>query len=808
MSDLDVIQAIEKQIEEPLSPCEFDMVMSGNSRCRYVLDQQQQVIALNLQNSKQTDLLLLKKLKNLSRLNLSLNQITDLNSLKGLDKLTQLNLQKNTITDLSPLKRLVNLSQLNLQDNQISELRSLKELKKLSILNLQANHVDDFKYLTALTELTVLNLSSNSIKDLTPLKQLKQLTVLNLSSNQLIDLEPLQDLADLLELDLRFNQISRLEPLKSLKKLLRLYLSSNSISDLEPLRDIKYLTQLYLSSNQISDISPLAELEELTELDLRANQIINIEAVENLKKLAWLYLENNQISDLTALKNLPTLTQLNLRNNQIINIEPLKILKNLTQLYLSNNKIKLLPKWIMDFNLKIKWSNGGDGISVMANPLKYPSPEIIQQGNSAIKAYFETLEQQQQRPLNEVKICFVGDSGVGKTSLRKVLCGEKFDVQEPPTPGVIITDWQYQNFTLHCWDFGGDEKIQASHGLFFSEQCLYILVLDNRPERREQYWLKKIEYLAGNVPILMVMNKSEEAAGYDVDRKNLIRSYNGLQEQSFFSVSCLEASGLEELKTGILAALSHLALPKKLWSESWIQVKNMLNQQLKQQHYLSSQLYTEICQQHGVKDIDQQEQLVQALHGLGVLVHFNKFNFFESYILESNWLTKSLYKIICSAQLAENKGILPLKILADIFKPDSGQDDEYSMENYRDLINLMRHLELCFLVDKTAILVPQLLDPEPPEIEVNFKNPLRFRLHYEYLDEAIMLRFMVVMRDDIVDKKCWRSAVLLRNESLNTEALMKVDYQQHLIMMQVSGKKSREYFAVLRKAVRNIEATL
>jgi len=88
MSDLDVIQEIEKQINEPLGLCELETVMSGNSRCSYALDQNQQVTGLNLQNCKQTDLLLLKKLKNLTRLNVSLNQITQLTALKSLDKLT------------------------------------------------------------------------------------------------------------------------------------------------------------------------------------------------------------------------------------------------------------------------------------------------------------------------------------------------------------------------------------------------------------------------------------------------------------------------------------------------------------------------------------------------------------------------------------------------------------------------------------------------------------------------------------------------------------------------------------------------
>jgi Leucine-rich repeat (LRR) protein/GTP-binding protein EngB required for normal cell division len=807
MSDLDVIQAIEKQIDEPLRVCELDAVMSGNSRCSYVLEQQQ-VIALNLQNCKQTDLALLKQLKNLTRLNLSLNQINQLTALKELEKLTQLNLQKNAITELAPLKELANLTLLNLQDNQIIELKPLRKLKNLAVLNLQANQIAELKSLADLMGLTVLNLSSNGIKDLTPLRFLKQLSSLNLSSNQILGLEPLLELAELVELDLRFNQISRLEPLHKLKKLTLLYLSSNKIIELEPLQELNALRKLFLSSNQIIELAPLNDLNLLTELDLRANQISQIEAIAPLEQLHYLYLESNQISDITSLQNLTELRQLNLRNNQISNIEALKNLKHLNQLYLSNNKIQLLPKWIVDFNLKIKWNSGGDGISVVANPLKYPPPEIIRQGNLAIKAYFDDLEQQQQRPLNEIKICFVGDSAVGKTSLIKLLCGEDFNPDEPPTQGIAIADWPHHNMTAHCWDFSGDESIQVTHNLFFSVQCLYVLVLDNRPQRHEELWLKKIECLTGGVPILIVLNKCEQATSYDVNRRQLIKCYNGLQTGSFVSVSCAQKLGLDEFKSALIAGLKQVALVKRLWPESWLQVKNSVAQQLKQYYYISWQHYLQICEEQGVRELDCQQQLVQLLHDLGILVHFKKFNLLETAILDPDWITKSLYRIICSSQLADNKGLLLLKDLGAILKPTHAGDYHYSIEHYRDLINLMRNVELCFLIDKTCILVPQLLDINPPEFEFRQTDLLRFRIHYEYLNEAIMPRLIVALRDDIDNKKYWRTGVLLKNTFFNSDALVKVNYVENLIIIHLHGQHCRDYFSVIRKALRNIEATL
>lgn len=808
MSDLDVIQEIEKQINEALSLCELDAVMSGSSRASYAIDKQQQVVGLNLQNCNQSDLVFLAKLKNLTHLNLSLNQISQLIPLKSLTNLTHLNLQKNSISEIRPLKELVNLSNLNLQDNQISELKPLRNLPNLTFLNLQANQISDFRYLSEITSVLSLNLSSNQIKDLNPLKYLTQLLVLNLSSNQLISIDALQKLNNLIELDLRFNQLTKIDALKHLKKLQRLYLSTNKITEIEPLSELFSLNHLYLASNQITDINAIENLVSLLELDLRSNKITQVYAVENLQQLTGLFLENNQITAISGLAKLTELTHLNLRNNQIAHIDALKNLKKLNQLYLSNNKIQSLPKWIVDFDLKIKWNSGGDGISVIANPLKYPPPEIIRQGNFAIKAYFEDLEQQQQRSINEVKICLVGDSQVGKTSLARLLSGENLTQPLQPTQGITITNWFEEKMKVHCWDFSGDETIQATHNLFFASHCLYILVLDNRAERREEYWLKKIEYLAGNVPILIVLNKCEEAISYDVNRRKLVKSYNGLQSNSFFSVSCAQGLGLEEFKQGLMSTIKQIPLLKKLWSENWIQVKKILEQQLIQHHYLPAENYIKICVEQGIKDPEHQQNLLQSLHDLGTIVYFKQRNLIENAILESQWLMKSLYKLISFTELSQSHGLFFLKDLAVIFKKNNENEYDYSVDNYRFLINLLRSLELCFLSDKSCLLLPQLLPIDEPAYEFDSETALRFKIHYEYLDEAIISRFIVLLQEDIMDKTYWRTGVLLKNKLLNACALVKANYLENLIIIQITGEDSRHYFSVIRSALSDIEATL
>ncbi|WP_353573027.1 ADP-ribosylation factor-like protein [Candidatus Albibeggiatoa sp. nov. BB20] len=62
---------------------------------------------------------------------------------------------------------------------------------------------------------------------------------------------------------------------------------------------------------------------------------------------------------------------------------------------------------------------------------------MVKQGIKAIQHYCKSLEQE-QKPLNEIKILLVGDGGAGKTSLLKQLNNQEFNAQESKTHGINI----------------------------------------------------------------------------------------------------------------------------------------------------------------------------------------------------------------------------------------------------------------------------------------------------------------------------------------------------------------------------------
>ncbi|NOQ35071.1 MAG: hypothetical protein GQ569_04160 [Methylococcaceae bacterium] len=777
MSDLDIIKAIEKHIGEELKPCELSEVMNASSRAGYVLNALGDVIALNLQSCKLTKISFIKALKNLTKVNLALNNITRLTSLAKLVLLDELNVQKNEIVDLEPLER-------------------LEELKKL---NLQANKITNVEPLYNLSELNELNLSSNEIVDFEALGELAKLTHLDLSDNQVSALSPLKTMGELVELDLRFNKISSISGLSYHKKLMKLFLSTNEIIDIDLLNNLPALTQLYLSSNKVRDISAIANLSSLVLLDLRSNKIDEVASLENLVSLTHLHLESNEITDISVFKNLINLTQLNLRHNQVSNIDSLKGLKQLTHLYLSDNEIKVLPKWILDFKLPIKWNTGGQGISVIANPIQVPPPEVIRQGNTGIKNFFNTT---QKRALNKVKVLLVGDCGVGKTSLSKVLRDLPFDAEEAQTLGINIESWVQEDVCANLWDFGGERSLLATHKFFFSERNLYILVLDNSEQRNEERWLKRIESFGGDSSVLIVLNKFDEDNSYDVDRKYLLHRYKRLR--GIFPVSCAQGVGLDAFKHGLISAFQHVPIFNSELSESCFKIKAALEKQQKQLHCIPYEAFIDICDKQGYKDKKMQLNLLQLLHDLGVTIHFKDPDASVSYLLEPQWITQALYKITTAEKIAANKGILYLNDLTQILKAQSGEDYDYSDAKHSYLIELMKTFNLCCQVDDDSVLIPQLLNKEKPEVKFDESNALQFQIQYNYLDESVMPRLIVALYQQIEIDKSSRCCIFLKNTEMKCNALLEVDYDNDAVYIKINGKDKRDYFELIRKTLYSI----
>ena len=759
------------------------------------------------------------KLTQLTRLNLSNNNLSELPSnIMQLTDLTDLDVSSNTITNLpDELWQLSQLELLNLSSNPYSEqlqndIFDLKHLRELSLSNLQLDSIPD--KIWQLSQLTDLDLSKNKLSEL-PLTigKLTQLKHLDLSNNILNGIPAtIGNLLQLESVDLSSNYLFTLpEEFWQLSQLEHLILDSNPIKlseEIGRLVGLKYfsINNGYADSDITSILSEdelyiqnipdeIGNLVQLQTLDLSSNKVRELPAgIVRLTQLSSLYLYDNQIKTFpNEICQLTQLVSLDLSDNEIPFL-PYEILQlsDITHLNLQNNPIPIPPeilekvdepKSILYYYFSIKG--------------KEPNKDKTTKVNEAAEGSVQSVEKLTPLPLNESKILIVGQGSVGKTSIVERIMHNKFNLDESKTEGISISRWEVNDqdlkilpknnyiplakISLNVWDFGGQEIMHATHQFFLTKRSLYLLVLDSRltqEENRVEYWLKIIQSFGGESPALIVGNKIDQHP-LDIDRTGLQKKYPNIV--GILETSAATGAGIEELKAAIAEQVNNLPHVRDLLPETWFTVKTKLEGLGRESNFITHDKYLELCAENEVSDETSQRTLIGFLHDLGVVLHFQDDPRLEALgILNPQWVTNGVYKILNSHTLFQNKGVLTTSMLDEILNLP-----EYPRGKRLFIVDMMKKFELCYDIepDKT-FLVPDLLPKDEPA-ELNFNGVPAFEYAYPVLPSSVFTRFIVRMNQKIDDGLVWRTGVVLKiGENI---ALVKADIEDRKITIAIDG---------------------
>ena len=101
------------------------------------------------------------------------------------------------------------------------------------------------------------------------------------------------------------------------------------------------------------------------------------------------------------------------------------------------------------------------------------------------------------------KICVVGESGVGKTSIIMRFISDSYDNNCPSTDGAnyaskeIIYDEYKSKLQMDIWDTAGQERYRGLGGMFYKDASIAILVYDvtnkNTFEELKKYWFPQLK---------------------------------------------------------------------------------------------------------------------------------------------------------------------------------------------------------------------------------------------------------------------------------------------------------------------------
>jgi len=295
--------------------------------------------------------------------------------------------------------------------------------------------------------------------------------------------------------------------------------------------------------------------------------------------------------------------------------------------------------------------------------------------------------------------------------------------------------------------------------------------------------------------VIIVINKIDEHPHFNLPKQRQLRQdYPNLKHIN--RISCSTKQGISELKRTIQNTLPHIELLNTTFPEKWFKVKTAIAEPAKKTNFTSYEHYVDICQANGISKESEQNTLINFLHDLGIINHFQDRFLRETNVINPQWITEGVYTIINAPKLADN-GKLHRNDLKSLLN-----NETYPERKHDYLLELMKKFELCYALNDKEYLLPDLFPLSEPEFEFDAEHGLHFILKYDFLPKSIFTRFIIKMHREILNNSYWRNGILLREPTSNTTALVETDDKR--IILQITGTKKREYLAILLFILKDI----
>ncbi|CAN9511886.1 unnamed protein product [Ophioblennius macclurei] len=156
--------------------------------------------------------------------------------------------------------------------------------------------------------------------------------------------------------------------------------------------------------------------------------------------------------------------------------------------------------------------------------------------------------------LRELKVCLLGDTGVGKSSIVWRFVEDSFDPNINPTIGAsfMTKTVQYQN-ELHkflIWDTAGQERFRALAPMYYRGSAAAIIVYDITKEDSFQTlknWVKELrQHGPPNIVVAIAGNKCDLSDAREVPEKDA-KDYADSIHAIFVETSAKNAININEV---------------------------------------------------------------------------------------------------------------------------------------------------------------------------------------------------------------------------------------------------------------------
>lgn len=684
-----------------------------------------------------------------------------------------------------------------------------------------------------------------TISSLEPLSKIKSLRSIRLwQGSSVSDLSPLVNNINLQELAIISSPISDISVIGRLKKLKHLALRDTEIEDISPLVNATNLAALNIINTRVTDITPISKLPKLKELYLQGAPVEDISCLSALPDLSVLGFDGPQIASPEFGEWFPNITELRLSGAHMSDLSSLYPCTKLQSLYISGTGIHTLPTWLgermplkkldlsglnlhdlpasllaLDIPFMTKYDfDHPEFIYIRGTTLAVQPISLFEQDRAFIQAYYDA----EKVPINESKVIFLGDGGVGKThTIKRIQNGGRQDqYQTETTPGIDITrypaEYAGRNFNIHFWDFGGQEIMHAMHRCFLTERTCYVVVLSNRADSdltaRARYWLRNIQSFAPKAKVLLALNRWDNIAAGGIDMSRLLEEYPNLcPEPIHFSATKSSDEDFNLLTRAIIREAAAMDSASMEFPLQWANIRQKLLDSAQTKHYIDKDDYYRFCTEEGLEEPNIRTWLLEWFNDLGVCFSYHQEKDgnsrpteLESYkVLNPKWLTNAIYIIINHGRDYAENGKLHRNNIRDLLQnPNLGvlKGVVYERHEQEYVLEVMRKFKLSYRVSDTHEFIPALCDPNTPRNlhPSDYPQHVSYQLKYTFLPDSVIHQLMIRCYDNLNFTMLWSKGMRLDINFLGLCAVVDMASDDSTLRMDVYGRGDTQSWMLLQ----------
>ena len=538
--------------------------------------------------------------------------------------------------------------------------------------------------------------------------------------------------------------------------------------------------------------------------------------LKNIRKLSFAGSKMTEVPDCLTL--LDTLEELDLSDTSI-SLLPSGIgsMRKLRRVGLRNLKLETLPMDILDLPLKFV-EDGREGIDVRG--LKVSDMErldILFVSRPMTKAWFaerdrinktnlrlsdnvkkSTVQETvaKERPIDEVKVVFLGDAEVGKTlTIQRVLLGGApvEEYHSEATRGIVIEKKTIKvhdrDIKLRLWDFGGQDIYHAMHRLFFTNRTIYVVMVSARSThvcKNAKDWLRNVQTFAPACPVLLLVNKIDDFPDIYPELEELKEEFSVLY--GVRRISALKFDKVDfnrEVLDALVSIIDSMEdTVRYVFPESWMRLKEKLENS--NESYITEKDYEKLCDSCGVNESQEvRDGLHDWLCDLGICFSGNSRHLGELYaVLNPIWITRAVYFML-TYRAEFSGGIVSAKVCFKLQEMKKIEQDtpSYKVSGYQHVLHILRQFRLAYPIGEEEFFVPMLCTTQNRAYSdsiIKDAKSLHFLMEYYYLPVNLLYYLLVEMHRFLVRESIWsngcvfemnesglKSAVFIQDNNLN-----------------------------------------